>query len=52
MPTPTTVRIQREPFDAAAEAARLTRGCSDVGAVVSFTLPALAPQGHDPKGAP
>ncbi|MFN3657434.1 MAG: molybdenum cofactor biosynthesis protein MoaE [Pseudolabrys sp.] len=37
MTTPTTVRIQREPFDAAAEAAKLTRGRTDVGAVVSFT---------------
>src|ERR1700694_5491150 len=32
-----TVRLQREPFDAAAEAAKLTRGRSDAGAVVSFT---------------
>jgi len=32
-----TVRLQREPFDAAAEAAKLTRGRSDVGAVVTFT---------------
>lgn len=32
-----TVRLQREPFDAAAEAARLTCGRSDVGALVSFT---------------
>src|ERR1041384_1954992 len=31
-----TIRIQREPFDAAAEAKRLTRGRSDVGALVSF----------------
>ena len=37
MPVPTTIRIQREPFDAAAEAARLTRGRTDVGAVVTFT---------------
>jgi molybdopterin synthase catalytic subunit len=37
MTTPTTVRLQREGFDAAAEAAKLTRGRSDVGAVVSFT---------------
>lgn len=40
--TPTTsvtpiVRIQAEGFDAAAEAAGLTRGRSDVGAVVTFT---------------
>jgi molybdopterin synthase catalytic subunit len=32
-----TVRIQREPFDAAAEAAALMRGRTDVGAVVTFT---------------
>jgi len=32
-----TVRIQREPFDAAAEAAKLTRGRTDIGAVVTFT---------------
>jgi len=33
----TTVRLQREPFDAAAEAARLVHGRSDIGAVVTFT---------------
>jgi len=32
-----TVRLQREPFDATAEAAKLTRGRSDVGALVAFT---------------
>jgi len=32
-----TVRLQRELFDAAAEAAQLTRGRSDVGALVQFT---------------
>ena len=32
-----TIRVQREPFDAAAEAAKLTRGRSDIGAVVTFT---------------
>lgn len=32
-----TVRIQREPFDAAAEAAKLTRGRTEIGAVVTFT---------------
>ncbi|HEX2216496.1 MAG TPA: molybdopterin synthase catalytic subunit MoaE [Xanthobacteraceae bacterium] len=31
------VRLQREPFDAAAEAAALTRGRTDIGAVVTFT---------------
>jgi molybdopterin synthase catalytic subunit len=34
---PATIRLQREPFDAAAEAARLTRGRTDIGAVVTFT---------------
>jgi molybdopterin synthase catalytic subunit len=33
----TTVRLQREEFDAAAEAAALARGRTDVGALVSFT---------------
>ena len=37
MATTSTVRLQREPFDAAAEAAKLTRGRNDVGALVSFT---------------
>ena len=32
-----TVRLEREDFDAAAEAARLTRDRPDVGAVVTFT---------------
>jgi molybdopterin synthase catalytic subunit len=33
----TTVRLQREAFDAAAEAAALTRGRTDIGALVTFT---------------
>jgi molybdopterin synthase catalytic subunit len=33
----TTVRLQREPFDAANEAAALSRGRTDIGAVVTFT---------------
>ena len=33
----TTIRLQRETFDAAAEAAALTRGRTDIGAVVTFT---------------
>jgi len=37
MAVASTVRLQREPFDAAAEAAKLTRGRSDVGALVAFT---------------
>src|SRR5439155_24078545 len=32
-----TVRLQQEPFDAAAEAAALKRGRNDIGAVVTFT---------------
>lgn len=32
-----TVRLQREPFDTGAEAAKLTRGRDDVGALVTFT---------------
>ncbi len=32
-----TIRLQREPFDVGAEAAALTRGRSDIGAVVTFT---------------
>jgi molybdopterin synthase catalytic subunit len=32
-----TIRLQREDFDAAAEAAALTRGRNDIGAVVTFT---------------
>jgi molybdopterin synthase catalytic subunit len=32
-----TVRLQREKFDAAAEVAKLTRGRTDVGAVVTFS---------------
>ena len=32
-----TVRLQREPFDAGAEAARLRRDRTDVGALVQFT---------------
>jgi len=33
----TTIRLQREPFDVAAERARLTRSRADIGAVVTFT---------------
>src|SRR3954466_13267451 len=32
-----TIRLQREKFDAAAESAKLTRGRTDIGAVVTFT---------------
>ena len=37
MTTHSTVRLQREPFDVAAEAAKLSRSRVDVGAVVTFT---------------
>jgi molybdopterin synthase catalytic subunit len=37
MTTISTVRLQREPFDAAVEAKMLTRGRTDIGAVVTFT---------------
>jgi molybdopterin synthase catalytic subunit len=33
----TTVRLQRDDFDAGAEAAAMTRGRTDIGAVVTFT---------------
>ena len=33
----TTVRLQREAFDVAAETAALTRGRTDIGALVTFT---------------
>ena len=32
-----TIRLQSEDFDVAAEAAKLTRGRTDIGAVVTFT---------------
>jgi molybdopterin synthase catalytic subunit len=31
------VRVQTEDFDIAAEVASLTRGCTDIGAIVTFT---------------
>ena len=45
-----TVRIQSEDFDAAAEAAALTHGRTDVGAVVTFT--GLCRNDDAPGGAP
>jgi molybdopterin synthase catalytic subunit len=33
----TTIRLQREPFDAASESLKLTRGRTDIGAVVTVT---------------
>ena len=37
MTVPSTVRLQREPFDAAAESKKLTAGRAEIGAVVTFT---------------
>jgi molybdopterin synthase catalytic subunit len=34
---PMTIRLQREAFNAATEVAKLTRGRTDIGAVVTFT---------------
>jgi molybdopterin synthase catalytic subunit len=47
----TTVRLQREPFDAAGEAAALTRGRTDVGAVVSFAGICRADENGEPIAA-
>ncbi len=44
----TTIRLQREPFDIAAEATKLVGGRTDVGAVVTFTGICRA----DENGAP
>ncbi|HZT26971.1 MAG TPA: molybdenum cofactor biosynthesis protein MoaE [Pseudolabrys sp.] len=37
MTIPSTIRLQREPFDVAEEAAKLTHGHVGIGAVVTFT---------------
>jgi molybdopterin synthase catalytic subunit len=37
MPVPVTIRIQQADFDVAQETAALTRGRTDIGAVVSFS---------------
>ena len=37
MPATITVKVQSEPFDVSAEAAKLTRGRTDIGALVTFT---------------
>ena len=43
-----TVRLQRQPFDAAAEAAKLKQGRSDIGAIVTFTGVCRAEEGGAP----
>jgi len=47
----TTVRIQREPFDVAAEARKLTLGRDDAGAVVTFTGICRGAEGAEPIAA-
>jgi molybdopterin synthase catalytic subunit len=46
-----TIRLQREPIDAAAETAKLTRGRTDVGAVVTFTGICRGDENGDPIAA-
>jgi molybdopterin synthase catalytic subunit len=45
------VRLQREPFDAADEIAALTRGRTDIGAVVTFTGICRADENGEPIAA-
>jgi molybdopterin synthase catalytic subunit len=47
----TTVRLQREAFDIAAEAAALTRGRTDIGAIVTFTGVCRADENGEPIAA-
>ena len=46
-----TIRLQRERFDAATEATRLTRGRTDIGAVVTFTGICRGAEGGEPIAA-
>ena len=46
-----TVRLQREDFDAAQEAAALSRDRSDIGAVVTFTGICRGAEGSEPIAA-
>jgi len=46
-----TVRLQQEPFDPAAEAAKLTLGRTDIGAVVTFTGICRGEENGDPIAA-
>jgi len=47
----TTIRLQHEAFDVAAEAALLTRGRTDIGAVVTFTGLCRADENGEPIAA-
>jgi molybdopterin synthase catalytic subunit len=51
MTVPTTVRIQREPFDVAVEAKKLTYGRPEAGAVVTFTGICRGSEGAEPIAA-
>ena len=46
-----TVRLQCEDFDAAAEAARMTRGRTDIGAVVTFSGVCRSAESGEPIAA-
>jgi molybdopterin synthase catalytic subunit len=47
----TTIRLQREAFDVSAETALLTRGRTDIGAVVTFTGVCRADENGEPIAA-
>jgi molybdopterin synthase catalytic subunit len=47
----TTIRLQREAFDVAAEVARMTLGRTDIGAVVTFTGLCRADESGEPIAA-
>ncbi|HMK70610.1 MAG TPA: molybdenum cofactor biosynthesis protein MoaE [Xanthobacteraceae bacterium] len=47
----TTIRLQREVFDVAAETAALTRGRTDIGALVTFTGLCRADENGEPIAA-
>ena len=47
----TTIRLQREAFDAAAEVKKLTQGRADIGAVVTFTGICRADENGEPIAA-
>jgi len=47
----TTIRLQREVFDAASEVAALTRGRTDIGAVVTFVGICRADESGEPIAA-
>jgi molybdopterin synthase catalytic subunit len=51
MPMTTTIRLQREALDVAAEVERMTRGRTDVGAVVTFTGLCRADENGQPIAA-